>query len=56
MIKNEDKSPEPEDDDEAVMINPEDGLHQGMAELREKLGIRGFLDALEKAIPPKTHD
>jgi hypothetical protein len=47
-------------DDEAgpssgeAVIDPEDGLFQGMRELEQKLGPAGFLQALFKAFPPKA--
>jgi len=30
-----------------TVIDPDDGLHQGMLELENKLGVAGFLKALE---------
>jgi hypothetical protein len=45
------KKPPTESPENGTVIDPEDGLFQGMAKLEEKLGQKGFLDRLYEAIP-----
>lgn len=40
----------------ATVIDPQDGLHAGMKELKRKLGPTEFLDVLLKAFPAKGEE